>query len=144
MKRSIILAVAVSVLSATALLAQPAVMKEESPGLLKRAKIKPDAATATAMAKVPGGKLESSEIEMEDKKLVYVFSIKVAGKTGVEEVSVDAMTGALVSAVHEAPEDEANEAKIEKAKAEKEKADKAKAAALKPKTKPPTKHQLSR
>lgn len=132
MRRSIIFAVAVATLGASPLAAQAVVMKEESPGLLKKAKVKPEVAQATAMAKVPGGKLEGSEIEMENKKLVYVFTIKVAGKSGIEEVSVDALTGALVSAAHESPEDEAKEAQ-----AEKDKAAKAKAAAAKPKVKPP-------
>jgi hypothetical protein len=52
------------------------------------------------------------ELEKEDGKLLYSYDIKVAGKTGVEEVHVDAMTGALLSNEHESPADE----KAEKAK----------------------------
>ncbi|MEP7326929.1 MAG: PepSY domain-containing protein [Gemmatimonadota bacterium] len=76
-------------------------MKEESPGLLRQAAITPDSARNVAMRRVPNGKVKESEIEQEDGKLVYVFLIKVEGKAGVEEVLVDAKTGAVVGVEHE-------------------------------------------
>ncbi|WP_206044664.1 PepSY domain-containing protein [Gemmatimonas groenlandica] len=96
-------------------------VKEEKAGLLKLAKVTPATATATALTKVPGGKVQSAEIEKEDGKLVYSFDIKVAGKSGIEEVLVDALTGAVVGVEHETPADEAKEAKEDKAKAAKAK-----------------------
>ena len=72
-------------------------------------------ARATAMAKVPGGKLVKHELEKENGKLVYSFDIRVPGKSGVEEVQVDAMTGEVVSQTHESPAKEHQEAKQEKA-----------------------------
>ena len=106
---------------ATVVSAQSVSVKEEKAGMLKSAKITPAAATATALAKVPGGKVQSAEIEKEGGKLVYSFDIKVAGKSGIDEVLVDAATGAVISTTHETPADEAKEAKEAKAKAAKDK-----------------------
>ena len=80
---------------ATLLLAPPVhadgvSMKEEKPGLLKKAKVSPDAATAAAQAKVPKGKVVSAEIEEENGKLIYSFDIKTRGKSGIDEVNVGA------------------------------------------------------
>ena len=104
-----------------------ATVKEEKPGMFKLAKVTPDAATATALARVPNGKVKSAMLEMEKKKLIYSFDIKVEGKSGVEEIAVDAMTGAIIGTEHETDADEAKEAKAEKAKA----------ATVKPAAKPP-------
>ena len=119
------------------LLAQTVKVSEEKPGLLKKAKITADAAIATALAKVPGGKVDKAEIENEKGKLIYSFDIKVAGKSGIEEVAVDAMTGAVVGVEHEDAAAEAKEAKADKMKADKIKADKEKADKAKAKMKKP-------
>lgn len=95
--------------------AQTVPMKEASPGLLKKAKITADAATSTAMAKVPNGKLESREIEMKKNELVYAFAIKAPGKAKSEHVLVDANTGSVVEDSHQAAH-EAKPAAHEKAK----------------------------
>ncbi len=34
-------------------------------------------------------------------RLIYSYDIKVAGKPGIEEVHVDAMTGAVIATEHE-------------------------------------------
>ena len=128
--------VGLTMLTATPLFAQPVTMKEEKPGQLKLAKITPAAATATAQAKVPNGKIESAEIEQEDGKLIYSFAIKVAGKSGIEEVAVDARTGKVLAVEHETPEDEAKEAKADVVKAAKAKSDSV-AAAKRKTVKPP-------
>lgn len=122
MKRHLLITVLTATFIASVpLSAQPVVIKEEKPGLLKKAVIKSEVATASALAKVPGGKIQSAEIEEEDGKLIYSFDIKVAGKSGIDEVAVDAKTGA-VSVEHETPADEAKEAKADAAKEAKEKA----------------------
>jgi len=89
-------------------------MKEERPGLLKKAKITPDAATTTAQAKVPGGKIVSAEIEEENGKLLFSFDIQTAGKSGIDEVNVDALDGTVLGVQHETPRDEARERKTDK------------------------------
>ena len=86
---------------------EPAV-REEKPGLLKKAHVTPAAATAIAQAKVPKGKIVSAEIEEENGKLIYSFDIKTDGKSGIDEVNVDAQSG-KAHLQHETPKDEARE-----------------------------------
>ena len=49
-------------------------------------------------------------------KLIYSFDIKVAGKSGIEEVAVDAMTGKVLVVEHESPKQEAKEKAADAAK----------------------------
>lgn len=99
--------------------------KKDLPDSLTRiAKVTEAAAAATALAKVPKGTIESVELEREEGKLLYSYDIRVAGKSGIDEVRVDAMTGAVIGkAVHESPAAEkkeaADEAKEKKAAATK-------------------------
>ena len=72
---------------------------ESQATLAKQAKISLDAATATALAKVPGSTVKSHELEREKGKLIYSFDMKIAGKAGIEEVAVDAMTGDVIGKV---------------------------------------------
>ena len=87
------------------------VKKEESQAALqKEAKISEETARATALKEVPNGTVKSEEIERENGKLIYSYDIKVPGKTGIEEVNVNAMTGAVVAKSHETPKAEKKEA----------------------------------
>ena len=81
--------------------------------LRKEAKIAEAEARKTALAAVPGGKVQSHELEREHGKLIYSYDIKVSGKSGVEEVNVDAMTGAIVAHEREDARAEAKEKKAE-------------------------------
>jgi len=80
--------------------------------LQKEAKISMAHARELALKKVPGGKIESGELEREHGKLIYSFDIKTA-KPGVTEVNVNAISGAIVSVTHETPAKEAAEHKQE-------------------------------
>jgi hypothetical protein len=105
--------------------AQAVTVKEEKPGLLKKATITAEAATATAQALVPKAKLASAEIEQENGKLIYSFDFKTDGKGGIDEVNIDATTGKQVGKVeHETPASEKKEAAADSAKAAKPKAKK--------------------
>ncbi|HEV8600725.1 MAG TPA: PepSY domain-containing protein [Gemmatimonadales bacterium] len=75
-------------------------VREAKPGLLKKAKITPDAAEQTALAAVPGGSVTARKIETEKGVLVYAFNIKTTGMEGYNRVTVDATTGALVANTH--------------------------------------------
>jgi uncharacterized membrane protein YkoI len=81
--------------------------------LKAEAKVKEGDAMTTAMKEVPNGKIESGEIERENGKLIYSFDIKVPGKSGIEEVNVDAMTGGVIAHQHETPKAEKKEAAME-------------------------------
>ena len=112
-------ALAIAALAGAPAYAQDVTMKEEKPGLLKRAQITGAAATATAQAKVPKGKIVSAEIEEEHGKLLFSFEIRTAGKSGIDEVNVDALTGKVLGVQHETPQDEARERAADKKKAAK-------------------------
>ena len=115
MKNNKVTAAAFAVLFAGAgwLSAQDVKLKEEKPGLRDKAKVSFEAARATAQAKVPKAKLASAEIEEEGGKLIYSFDFKTAGKSGIDEVNVDAVTGAFVKMEHETAAAEAKEAKAD-------------------------------
>ena len=92
--------------------------KEESQAALqKEAKITEAAARATALTQVPNGTVKSSELEREHGKLIYSYDITVPGKTGIEEVNINAIDGTVVAKSHETPKSE----KAEAAKEAKEK-----------------------
>jgi hypothetical protein len=94
--------------------AQGVKVSENKPGLLKKAKISPDSAIVVAKARLPKATIASAEIEQENGKLIYSFDFKTAGKSGTDEVNVDAMTGKLVGKVeHESAAAEKKEAASE-------------------------------
>ena len=74
---------------------------EEKPGLWSRATLSPDSAFSIALAHVPGGKVTNGELEEEDGALIFSLDLTVAGKPGVEELHIDAKTGAVLKATHE-------------------------------------------
>jgi uncharacterized membrane protein YkoI len=116
--KSVLIALLAAAVAAPSLAAQGVTVKEEKPGLLKKAKITAEAATATAQALLPKAKLASAEIEEENGKLIYSFDFKTAGKTGIDEVNIDAITGKQVGKVeHESPAAEKKEAAADSAKA---------------------------
>jgi len=82
---------------------------EEEGGFLGDATVKADVAIEKARAAVPEGTILSAAIEREDGALIYTFDIKIEGKEGIEEVHIDAMTGALLSNEHESEEAEERE-----------------------------------
>ncbi len=83
------------------LAAQDKPMPEEKPGLLAKARVTPDSARRIARSAVPNSTISSEEIEMEGGKLIYTFDLRVAGKRGIEEVHVDALTGRVIAREHE-------------------------------------------
>jgi len=86
-----------------------------------KAKVSADSAKAVALAEVPGAKVSSMELEREHGKLVYSFDLKVAGKSGVEEVNVDANDAKVLSKKHETAAAERGELAKEKRAAAKPK-----------------------
>ena len=108
-------------LTALALLCAAPVTAQKTEGkanpLLKEAKITEATARSIALGKVSNGRVTESELEQENGKLIWSFDVKVPGKAGIEEVQVDAITGAVVAVEHETAAEEAKEEKADKAKA---------------------------
>ena len=90
------------------------------PGL---AKISMAQAQKKALARVraPSTGIVSAELEVEQGCLVYSFDIRVSGKSGLEEIMVDAGTGKIVSQKHETAAQEAAEQAKDKATSKKSK-----------------------
>ena len=94
---------------------QPHSYKRDLPAaLVKQATVSESDAAKTAEARVKHGRIEAVELENEGGKLIYSYELKVAGKSGVEEVNVDAKTGKVVSTEHESAKTEKKEAAQEK------------------------------
>lgn len=93
---------------------QPTYKRDLPAALVKQATVsEPDAAKA-AQARVKHGRIQAVELENEGGKLIYSYELKVAGRSGVEEVNVDARTGKVVNTEHETAKSEAKEAAQEK------------------------------
>ena len=93
---------------------------ESQATLQKEAKISEETARATALKEVPTGTIKSSELEREKGKLIYSFDITVPGKSGIEEVNVNAIDGSVVARAHEGAAAEKKEA-VQEAKEKKAK-----------------------
>ena len=80
----------------------PAAFTVEAPDSLRAlARISLDSASRLALARVPTGTIDKVELERENDALIWSFDIKVAGNTGIEEVAVNALTGAVGATEHE-------------------------------------------
>lgn len=88
--------------------------KETQAELQSEAKVTEADARATALKEVSNGTVKSEKLEREKGKLIYSYDISVPGKSGVEEVNVDAIDGSVVSKVHESQKTEKKEAKVKK------------------------------
>ena len=89
------------------------------PALAAQAKISLDSARTIALHKVKNGQVAAEELERENGRLIYSFDVKVAGKSGIVEVNVNALNGAVVGVHHESVAAEAREARADSAAARK-------------------------
>ena len=83
--------------------------KDELKGL---ARITQDKAQAVALATFKDSSkatVKEAELEAEHGCLVYSFDIAVEGRSGIQEVQVDAGNGRVLSSKHESPKTEADE-----------------------------------
>jgi uncharacterized membrane protein YkoI len=88
--------------------------EKKEANLEAQAKVTRADAEKAALARVPGGKIKSGEIENEKGKLIWSFDIATPGTKDVTEVNVDAVTGQIVSVDKETEADEAKEKEKEK------------------------------
>ncbi len=88
------------------------VIRETKPGLKAHATLPADSAVAIALRVGPkGSEITSGEIEEEQGLLIYSFDLTVPGKSGIQEIGIDAKTGKVVENSYESEADEAAEAK---------------------------------
>ena len=99
MKRILLLACIVSLATAGSLFAaEPAPVSPTAHS--KSTLVSMDEARATALEKVPGGKLSSEELSRQADNLIYIFDFRVEGKKGVDVVTVDAGDGTVLTVKH--------------------------------------------
>ena len=89
---------------------RPRYQRDLPAALLKQARVPEHVAAQTAAAHVRNGQIRGVELENENGKLIYSYELKVPGHSGIEEVNVDARTGAIVNTEHEGPGAESREA----------------------------------
>lgn len=112
MKHVAMLTIAVVAFTIPGVVRAQATYKRDIPdSLAKLAKVSEEAAAKTAQKRVPKGTIQGVELEREKGRLIYSYDMKVAGRSGEEEVNIDAMTGKLVRAFHESPAAEKKEVK---------------------------------
>src|SRR3981081_19762 len=114
MKTITILSIAVAICVAASTPSIFAAKKETQAQWQAEAKVTEAAAQKTALAKVPNGKIKSSELEKEHGKLVWSFDISTPGSKNITEVRVDAKTGKIVAVEIETPKDQAKESAADK------------------------------
>lgn len=113
-------AVILAALAAPAAAQKPNYKRDLPDSLAREAKVSEAAAIAVARKAVPKGEVASIELEREGGRLIYSMDVKTTGKSGIDEVNVDAKTGKMVGKVqHESSKTERAEAKAEKADAKK-------------------------
>jgi uncharacterized membrane protein YkoI len=119
MKYTSLVAAAAVALAGSVAHAQATYKRDIPDSLAKEAKITETAAAATAQKRVPKGTIEAVELEREKGKLMFSYDIKTAGKSGVDEVNVDAITGKIIGFSHESAATEKKEAAAEAKEAKK-------------------------
>ena len=96
---------------------KPGSKKEE---LAAMAKVSQEDARKAALASLKDSSskatVREAELEAEHGCLVYSFDIAIEGKSGIEEVQVDAGNGKVLSSEHESPKAEAREKAKDKSK----------------------------
>jgi hypothetical protein len=76
------------------------------------AKISRDAAERAAIdaaGKQNVSSVQDGELEVEHGCLIYSFDLRLKSRSGIDEVMIDAGSGAVLSRTHETPADEARE-----------------------------------
>jgi uncharacterized membrane protein YkoI len=104
-----LIALIISIAAARQTGAQEGVKLTIPDSLAARAKVSEPAARKTAQAKVPSGVIQEGELEREKGHLQYSYDVKVPGKSGITEVNVDAISGAVLGVQHEDAASEASE-----------------------------------
>ena len=79
------------------------------PELLAQAKVTEAEARAIALAKVPGGKVISIELEKEHGRVIWSLDMGTPNTKDITEVAVNAKTGSVISVKVESAKDEAKE-----------------------------------
>lgn len=78
----------------------PLPIREETPGLLSQATVSPAHARLAAFGAFPGTQMVAAQIRRQGNRLVYSFDLEYAGRSGTEQVQIDAATSQVVRLVY--------------------------------------------
>jgi uncharacterized membrane protein YkoI len=78
--------------------------KQEQARLRALARVARQQAEQAALAQAPGGTIKEGELEDDNGKLIWWFDLVTPGSKAVTEVSVDAITGGVISVATETSE----------------------------------------
>lgn len=67
-------------------------------------KITREQAQQTALAQAPGGRVRQTELDDDQGELIWAFDIVTPGSTNLTEITVDAVTGGVISVATETPD----------------------------------------
>ena len=110
---TLLVSTAIILVAASGAAAQTPYKRDIPDSLARQAKVSETVAAATAQRRVPKGKIEGVELERENGKLMFSYDIKTSGKSGIDEVNVDAITGKIIGFAHESAATEKKEAEAE-------------------------------
>ena len=110
---ALLISAAVTVVITSGAGAQATYKRDIPDSLAKQAKVSETVAAATAQRRVPKGTIQGVELERENGKLMFSYDIKTPGKSGIDEVNVDAITGTIIGVAHETAATERKEADAE-------------------------------
>jgi len=108
-----------AVAAGTASAQQPTYKRDLPDSLMRFAKVTEAQAVAKVHQRIPTGRITALEMEREKSALIYSFDVTVPGKTGTEEVNIDAVTGKMWPLEHESAAAERRESAAEKRSAPK-------------------------
>jgi len=110
---ALLISAAVTVVITSGAGAQATYKRDIPDSLAKQAKVSETVAAATAQRRVPKGTIQGVELERENGKLMFSYDIKTPGKSGIDEVNVDAISGTIIGVAHETAATERKEADAE-------------------------------
>jgi uncharacterized membrane protein YkoI len=102
--QSLVAAGAIIAAASTTLAAQgatPTYKRDLPAALVKQATVSEANAAKTVAARLPNGRIQAVELENEGGRLIYSYEVKVPGRSGIEEINVNAKTGVVVNTEHE-------------------------------------------
>jgi hypothetical protein len=88
------------IMLAVAVCSMPFLAPDQAGAQQLRAKVSPESAQSAALARVPNGTVQATQLKVERGTMVYIYDISAPGGSGLEEVQVSAVDGRVVSVQH--------------------------------------------
>lgn len=100
MKHLSLLVTALAFVGATAAAQEPAYKRDIPDDLAKRAKIDEPTAAVRAHKRLPKGHIDAVVLQNEKGRPVYLYTVRTDGKSGLDEVRINGLTGGVIAVHH--------------------------------------------